>query len=267
MLNDLINGESSNLVDSKSIRDIFHNNGVNMRYLGIVLNKLDKVKHVHIKYALERVILVKSLKHVCRSIMRDSNKIHLLYNLAHLLNCIFASNSDKKILDNKEVIFKFNEKEQKIEVNNDNNSDNLKKKKKKKKKNVVVKENSNQFNLISYKINLENSEFLFNTPQEIWEKITNIANKRYSYELTKKWEDFSGLNLPFNKIAILRDFCINVGLQIKGKSFEIFENENKVFSKYCELPFCTDDIINIVPIQKSIEINSEDIISHMEMVL
>lgn len=40
---------------------------------------------------LERVILVKCLKHILREIMREAGSLHLTHALAHALNCIFSS--------------------------------------------------------------------------------------------------------------------------------------------------------------------------------
>lgn len=91
LVNDLTSiTENGKLSDSKSIEEIFHVHGINMRYLGEVCNKVDEVLYPQVKIILERVILVKVLKHIIRKVMRESNPIYLSHAISHVLNCIFA---------------------------------------------------------------------------------------------------------------------------------------------------------------------------------
>jgi hypothetical protein len=56
--------------DSESITILFHNHGINMRYLGHVLRRFRKmceerkVVFKHIEFLLEKEIFVRSMKHV-----------------------------------------------------------------------------------------------------------------------------------------------------------------------------------------------------------
>ena len=70
LVGDLINGETIRLTDSASISEIFHGHGVNMRYLGKVAKKIDWKEHPHLNILLERVMLVKSMKHLFRELMK-----------------------------------------------------------------------------------------------------------------------------------------------------------------------------------------------------
>jgi hypothetical protein len=45
------------------------------------------------KIALERVILVKCLKHLFRMAMRDCSALHVSTVLCRLLNCVFSHNN------------------------------------------------------------------------------------------------------------------------------------------------------------------------------
>ncbi len=90
-MTELINSNENNaLTDSKSLELLFHSHGVNMRYLGKVISHVNRKDHPHVYICLQRVILVKSLKHVFREAMRESEDVFLSTNLAHLLNCIFS---------------------------------------------------------------------------------------------------------------------------------------------------------------------------------
>jgi protein TIF31 len=73
VINDLItNSENGRISDSSSIEEYFHAHGVNMRYLGRVAGLINKKETPHIYMIVERVILVKAMKHVFREIMRDT---------------------------------------------------------------------------------------------------------------------------------------------------------------------------------------------------
>lgn len=79
VLNDLIsNSENGRISDSRSIEEYFHIHGVNMRYLGKVLSKISKKDNPHIYLILERVILVKAMKHAFREIMRTTDSSFLI---------------------------------------------------------------------------------------------------------------------------------------------------------------------------------------------
>jgi hypothetical protein len=48
---------------------------------------------MQIKLVLERIILVRSLKHLLRMAMRESNIMHLGATIINILNCIFGRKS------------------------------------------------------------------------------------------------------------------------------------------------------------------------------
>lgn len=74
LINELLsNGENGRVSDSESISEYFHAHGVNMRYLGNVLSRINKKENPHIHMILEGVILVKAMKHTFRELMRNSD--------------------------------------------------------------------------------------------------------------------------------------------------------------------------------------------------
>ena len=86
----MINGDTYRLADSESISEVFHNHGVNIRYLGKVLESIKCQEYPNIKIILERIILARSLKHVIKRAIRDANKYYITHVIAHLLNCILV---------------------------------------------------------------------------------------------------------------------------------------------------------------------------------
>jgi len=86
------------LSDSKGISKILHKFGVNCRYLGEVLRSPLLDEHLHIRMALERVVMVKSVKHLLRMAMRESSPLYMSRVIARLLNCIFARRQHRQLL-------------------------------------------------------------------------------------------------------------------------------------------------------------------------
>lgn len=218
LISDLINGESIRLTDSGSVAEIFHTHGVNMRYLGRVIAKIDFKEHPHLKILLERVTLVKTLKHIFREIMRECLPIHLIPCLTRLLNCVFAGAKVKKLLDqgvlqeNPEV-FKEKPKETEAPAQENKEKDGKKKRKGKKNKktakkneeNVEANEGKAEKNVaFATSFQAEAAKFTEIKPCEIWKRVREIAAKRYEHDFCENYEDFQGFRYGFNKLATLR---------------------------------------------------------------
>ncbi len=60
-------------------------------------------------------------------------------------------------------------------------------------------------------ITIKPVQYLEIKPSEAWNTIRRLAEARYHYSLPGSY-DFD--QLPFNKLAALRDLCLNVGLVI-----------------------------------------------------
>ena len=76
-----------------------------------------------------------------------------------------------------------------------------------------------------------------------------IALKRYGHALSIN----DAFELKFNKISILRDVCQQVGLVLRERDYNFPNTEVK---KYAELPFDVEDIVDIAPVIKFIDVNS-----------
>ena len=96
---------------SESLTDFFHKRGLNMRYLGKVIERLPEVQEnldkykvtvpnlkmngtfTHIKMILEREILLRSAKHVFNRVLKEESgegELHFNQIISHLLNCLLA---------------------------------------------------------------------------------------------------------------------------------------------------------------------------------
>ncbi len=88
--------KSYTMCDSKSFSKFLHSFGINIRYLGYLHDRISEQGlelNSNLLLFLERIILVRCLKHVFRKVMRSAAQTYLADAIAHLFNCIFAPQS------------------------------------------------------------------------------------------------------------------------------------------------------------------------------
>lgn len=91
--------------DSESLEQIFHQHGINMRYLG-TLSKLIAEKELnHLKTLIEREAVVRSCKHLFNEHLREVFDTHLSSVLAHLFNLLLAPFPLLEKLESGEITF------------------------------------------------------------------------------------------------------------------------------------------------------------------
>jgi len=92
--------------DSSTLRDFFHSNGINMRYIGKIAEMVKDQNQTQLKYMLEREVVLRSLKHILNEYIRDSESDETLSaSVCHLLNCLFAPKEFIKRLDDGTVMY------------------------------------------------------------------------------------------------------------------------------------------------------------------
>lgn len=67
-----MNGDVILPCDSISIGELFHANGINIRYLGQVANTFKKEKYPYLSILFERIMVSKSMKHFLREKFRET---------------------------------------------------------------------------------------------------------------------------------------------------------------------------------------------------
>ena len=115
-------------------------------------------------------------------------------------------------------------------------------------------------------------------PNEFWKKLVNTAKKYYQYKLEPELIKIKCRDSYRNKIALLRELWLAVGIKVKSRNYNLIESiveESKELSsnvpkknsktsskkgtlKYDLLPFSSDDIVEIVPIIKHLEVTNTD---------
>ena len=76
-----------------------------MRYLGQVADLIkDDKEHYHLKYMVEREVVLRCLKHLICKHIRECQSDELIGSvICHLFNCLFAPKDFIKRLDEKEI--------------------------------------------------------------------------------------------------------------------------------------------------------------------
>ena len=57
--------------DSQSLRDTFHQNGLNIRYLGRIAEEIKDKNLTHLKFLLEREVIMRTMKHLLNKYLRE----------------------------------------------------------------------------------------------------------------------------------------------------------------------------------------------------
>lgn len=86
--------------DSASLRDTFHQSGLNIRYLGRVADEIKDKNLTHMKFMLEREVVIRCLKHLINKYIKDCPSNDLYGDVvSHLFNIFLAPKDFIKRLD------------------------------------------------------------------------------------------------------------------------------------------------------------------------
>lgn len=93
--------------DSASLRDFFHQNGINIRYLGHVADQIKEKNLSQMQYMIEREVIIRCVKHILNQYIRDNESDELLGALiSHIFNCLLAPKDFIKKLDDGVISYK-----------------------------------------------------------------------------------------------------------------------------------------------------------------
>lgn len=101
-----IQNEEKEVYDSDSLADLMHNYGINMRYLGAVIARIDALNKAKYARAIcERSVYSRSVKHVANKYIKNVDKEHLAPVVAHFLNLALSPDALAQRLDSRAVVF------------------------------------------------------------------------------------------------------------------------------------------------------------------
>uniref|UniRef100_A0A8C5LUA4 Clustered mitochondria protein homolog n=1 Tax=Leptobrachium leishanense TaxID=445787 RepID=A0A8C5LUA4_9ANUR len=208
-------------MDGATMAEAMHQRGINIRYLGKVLDIVNKfpipaqLDHVH--RILIGELITRSAKHIFKTYLQGVELSGLSAAISHFLNCFLSSFPNSVAhLPADELVSK-------------------KKNKKRKNRNLSSTDNTTWASV---------------TPQELWKNICSEAKAYYDCTLECDHVDQAVETYNLQKISLLREICTKVGIQILLKEYN-FDSRHKP-------TFTEEDILNIFPVVKHVNPKASD---------
>ncbi len=249
--------------DSKSLGELFHSYGVNIRYIGQLVHICDSISKENIAYIqilLERIMLAKSIKHYIRNWLTVNESRDFAETIASLFNRVFSPNRIIEQLENNNQ--QSSAENQEICVQNKTHI------------RETETEINDSFSLQNCNLNFESSYGKLQKlkPSEVWKRLKEICQKRYLYELPEKIQDFRPFQYPLTKLATLRDVCLSTGIVLECKKYDLIDSpvraqDSSKLKKQSSLPFQSSDIFDTIPIVKHLDPHCEDAKSQIDLVI
>ncbi|XP_077467620.1 clustered mitochondria protein homolog isoform X2 [Stigmatopora argus] len=208
-------------VDGATLTEALHQRGINVRYLGTVLEFLDKtpakaqLEHFHRIGITE--LITRCAKHIFKSYLQGVELSALSAAVSHFLNCFLSSFPDAVThLPVDELISR---------------------RKSRKRRNKVP-------------ANGDNTAWASLTPNELWKNIATEAQSYYHFTFQCENVDHVVEKYRLQKITLLREISVKTGVQILLKEYN-FDSRHKP-------TFTEEDIVNIFPVVKHVNPKASD---------
>ncbi|XP_072548105.1 clustered mitochondria protein homolog isoform X3 [Salminus brasiliensis] len=208
-------------MDGATFTEALHQRGINVRYLGNVLEFVDKMPA---KPQLEHVyrigiteLITRCTKHIFKTYLQGVELSALSAAVSHFLNCFLSSFPDAVAhLPADELVSR---------------------KKNKKRRNRVPGGG-------------DNTAWASLTPNELWKNIASEALSYYHFTLQCESVDQAVEKYGLQKITLLREISVKAGIQILIKEYN-FDSRHKP-------AFTEEDILNIFPVVKHVNPKASD---------
>ncbi|XP_040279427.1 clustered mitochondria protein homolog isoform X2 [Bufo bufo] len=208
-------------MDGATLAEAMHQRGINMRYLGKVIDIVKKFpvpsQLDHVYKILISEVITRSAKHIFKTYLQGVELSGLSAAISHFLNCFISSFPNSVAhLPADELVSK-------------------KKNKKRKNRNLSSADNTTWASV---------------TPQELWKNICSESKAYFDFSLECENVDQAVETFSLQKMSLLREICIKVGIQVLLKEYN-FDNRHKP-------TFTEEDILNIFPVVKHVNPKASD---------
>ncbi|KAK7882100.1 hypothetical protein WMY93_028274 [Mugilogobius chulae] len=208
-------------MDGATLTEALHQRGINVRYLGTVLDFIDKTPS---KAQLEHVyrigiseLITRCTKHIFKTYLQGVELSALSAAVSHFLNCFLSSFPDAVAhLPPDELVSR---------------------RKSRKRRNRVPGSG-------------DNTAWASLTPSELWKNIISEAQSYYHFIIDCESVDQVVEKYGLQKITLLREISIKTGIQILIKEYN-FDSRHKP-------AFTEEDILNIFPVVKHVNPKASD---------
>uniref|UniRef100_A0A4W4HQJ1 Clustered mitochondria protein homolog n=1 Tax=Electrophorus electricus TaxID=8005 RepID=A0A4W4HQJ1_ELEEL len=208
-------------MDGATLTEALHQRGINVRYLGSVLEFVDKmpakVQLDHFYRIGITELITRCAKHIFKTYLQGVELSALSAAVSHFLNCFLSSYPDAVAhLPADELVSR---------------------KKNRKRRNRVPGAG-------------DNTAWANLTPSELWKSIGTEAHGYYHFTLQCESVDQAVEKYGLQKITLLREISVKAGIQILIKEYN-FDSRHKP-------AFTEEDILNIFPVVKHVNPKASD---------
>uniref|UniRef100_A0A671M0J7 Clustered mitochondria protein homolog n=1 Tax=Sinocyclocheilus anshuiensis TaxID=1608454 RepID=A0A671M0J7_9TELE len=212
---------SSLPMDGATMTEALHQRGINVRYLGTVL---EFVENMPAKAQIEHIyrigiseLITRCAKHIFKTYLQGVELTALSAAVSHFLNCLLSSFPDAVAhLPADELVSR---------------------RKSRKRRNRVPGGG-------------DNTTWASLTPSELWKNINSEAQSYYHFSLQCESVDQAVEKYGLQKITLLREISLKTGVQILIKEYN-FDSRHKP-------AFTEEDILNIFPVVKHVNPKASD---------
>uniref|UniRef100_A0A673GSI3 Clustered mitochondria protein homolog n=1 Tax=Sinocyclocheilus rhinocerous TaxID=307959 RepID=A0A673GSI3_9TELE len=213
---------SSLPMDGATMTEALHQRGINVRYLGTVLEFVDnmpaKAQIEHIYRIGISELITRCAKHIFKTYLQGVELSALSAAVSHFLNCLLSSFSDAVAhLPADELVSR---------------------RKSRKRRNRVPGGG-------------DNTTWASLTPSELWKNVNSEAQSYYHFSLQCESADQAVEKYGLQKLTLLREISIKTGVQVILIKEYNFDSRHKP-------AFTEEDILNIFPVVKHVNPKASD---------
>ncbi|XP_074643957.1 clustered mitochondria protein homolog [Tubulanus polymorphus] len=208
-------------IDGKTLTEAMHQRGINMRYLGKLVEILQKYPSlVYLKTIGVVEMITRAVKHVFNTYMEGVEMMNLAAAISHFLNCYLSSSQNIT-----------------CQIAADELQGRNKKKNKKKNRHISVTSQGS-------------TDWALESSKSLWRKIVEEVKSYYKFNLGTDSLEATVEKYSMYKPALLRAVCHKLGIQLRLRDYHMDNKHKQTFHE--------DDILNLFPTVKHLHPKAGD---------
>ncbi|KAM3869170.1 clustered mitochondria protein homolog [Diretmus argenteus] len=209
-------------MDGATLTSALHQRGVSVRYLGTVLEVLERAEErgrlSHVQRITISELIIRSAKHIFKIYLQDVEPAAFSAAVSHFLNCLLSSSSSLP----------------------DSTSDEL-----------LTRRRSRRRRSHGTRVAMVmDTVWARLTPSDLWGKIRTEAEDYYHYKLHSGSIGEVIEKHSIQKISLLREIAIKTGIQVQLRDYMFESRHRPVFSE--------EDVVNMFPVVKHLKPTATD---------
>uniref|UniRef100_A0A182JQA8 Clustered mitochondria protein homolog n=1 Tax=Anopheles christyi TaxID=43041 RepID=A0A182JQA8_9DIPT len=251
-------------MDGVTLTELLHNRGINVRYLGKVVDQLAKIKQLEYLHTIAvSELIIRAAKHIFTTYLQQTDVMSMAAAISHFLNCFLTVSTGGY-----EPVANGNGGDVDGQLTNEfgpksSSSGGKKQNKQSKRGGKGAGGGSGGGRKATFSVpSSDNCEWTSLTSKALWSQIRQELKSYWDFDLkvetAKEGKGATSIDsiepligaFKLQKISLLRSFCLKTGVQILLQEYP-FEQRNR--------PTFTDaDIVNVFPVVKHINPRASD---------